>query len=98
MKNFIGRHQALTDTDYLELALGTPLDLWLGEDGESDEERAARLDAARDILADDLDLYDRALRAAAQALDGPVLYSNGRLGTLHILPAVGETSWTAVAA
>lgn len=68
MKTYIGRHQVLTDTDALELALGAPLELWIGEDGESDEERAARLDAARDILADDPDLYDRALRTAATAL------------------------------
>ncbi|MFJ9410823.1 hypothetical protein [Streptomyces sp. NPDC101393] len=98
MKTFIGRHQALTDTDYLELALGTPLDLWLGEDGESDEERAARLDAARDILDDDPDLYDRALRAVAQTLDGPAVYGNGRLGTLLSISAVREMHWTAVAA
>ncbi|MER6843106.1 hypothetical protein [Streptomyces platensis] len=68
MKTYIGRHQVLTDTDALELALGTPLELWLGEDDESDEEHAARLDAAHDILADDPDLYDRALRTAATVL------------------------------
>ncbi|MCE4943475.1 hypothetical protein LVX13_10075 [Streptomyces albulus] len=68
MKTFIGRHQALTDTDYLELALGTPLELWLGEDDESEQEREARLDAARDILADDPGLYDLGLRTAATAL------------------------------
>ncbi|UYB41192.1 hypothetical protein SLV14_003906 [Streptomyces sp. Je 1-4] len=68
MKTYIGRHQVLTDTDVLELALGTPLELWLSEDGESVEESAARLDAARDILADDPDLHDRALRTAATAL------------------------------
>ncbi|MFF3743563.1 hypothetical protein ACWDFH_15460 [Streptomyces kronopolitis] len=68
MKTYIGRHQVLTDTDALELALGTPLELWLGDDDKSDEEHAARLDAARDILADDPDLYDRALHTAATAL------------------------------
>ncbi|TSB17683.1 hypothetical protein [Streptomyces benahoarensis] len=69
MKTYLGRHEAVTYLDLIELALGTPLDLWLGEEGESAEERAARLDAARDIAADDPGLYDRALRAAAQALD-----------------------------
>ncbi|WP_275463765.1 hypothetical protein [Streptomyces noursei] len=68
MKTFIGRHQALTDTDYLELALGTPLELWLGEDDETDEERAARLDVAREILDEDPGLYDRALKTAAKSL------------------------------
>ncbi|MFJ5802975.1 hypothetical protein [Streptomyces decoyicus] len=69
MKTYIGRHQVLTDTDALELALGTPLELWLGEDNESDEERAARLAAARDILDDVPGLYDRAIQAAADTLD-----------------------------
>ncbi|QMV23354.1 hypothetical protein GQS52_18060 [Streptomyces sp. SCUT-3] len=69
MRSFIGRHQAVTDDDFFELALGTPLELWLGEEGESDEERAARLDAARDILADDPGLYDRAVRAAVRAVE-----------------------------
>ncbi|MZE79733.1 MULTISPECIES: hypothetical protein [Streptomyces] len=69
MKNFIGRCEAVTDTDYIELALGTPVELWLGEDGESDEERAARLDAARDILADDPGLADRATRAAVEVIE-----------------------------
>lgn len=39
----------------LEVALGTPPELWLGEPGEGPAERAARLDAAADILADDPD-------------------------------------------
>ncbi|MFD9815020.1 hypothetical protein [Streptomyces sp. NPDC059080] len=69
MRTYIGRHEAVTDTDLVELALGTPIGLWLGEEGESVEERAARLDAARDIADDDPGLYDRALRAAAEALD-----------------------------
>ncbi|MFC9227231.1 hypothetical protein ACFT8W_41975 [Streptomyces hygroscopicus] len=76
MKSFIGHHEVATDTDYLELALGTPLELWLGEEGESDEERAARLDAARDILADDPELIDSVTRIAAEAIEthAPVLF------------------------
>ncbi|WP_329315682.1 hypothetical protein [Streptomyces sp. NBC_01262] len=69
MKDFIGRHHVMTPSDLLELALGTPLDLWLGEDGENEEERAAREAAARDILADDPALADRTLRVAAQAIE-----------------------------
>ncbi|MFD8366014.1 hypothetical protein [Streptomyces hygroscopicus] len=76
MKSFIGHHEVATDTDYLELALGTPLELWLGEEGESDEERAARLDAARDILADDPELIDSVTRIAAEAIEthAPMLF------------------------
>ncbi|GAA2333466.1 hypothetical protein [Streptomyces cuspidosporus] len=78
MKSFIGHHEVATDTDYLELALGTPLELWLGEEDESDDERAARLDAARDILADDPELIDRATRIAAEAIEAhvPALFHN----------------------
>ncbi|GAA0647907.1 hypothetical protein GCM10009548_11680 [Streptomyces malaysiensis subsp. malaysiensis] len=82
MKSFIGHHEVATDTDYLELALGTPLELWLGEKGESAEECAARLDAARDILADDPELIDSVSRIAAEAIEAhaPVLFhSTGRL-------------------
>jgi hypothetical protein len=68
MKHYIGLHQARDTADFLELALGTPLDLWLGEDGESPQERAARLDAARDILADDPGLVDRTTRLAVETI------------------------------
>ena len=68
MHEFIGSHRATTTTDFLELALGTPLDLWLGEDGESGQERAAREAAARDILADDPGLYDRTTALAADVI------------------------------
>ncbi|MFC5908089.1 hypothetical protein [Streptacidiphilus monticola] len=67
MKHFIGPHRAATPAEFMELALGTPLDLWLGTEDESDDERAARLDAARDILADDPDLTDRLIAKAADA-------------------------------
>ncbi|RFU83279.1 hypothetical protein DY218_28655 [Streptomyces triticagri] len=69
MRAYINGHQAVTPFDFLELALGTPLELWLGVDGESPEERAARLDAARDILTDHPGLPDDAVRVAAQALE-----------------------------
>ncbi|MFE1945221.1 hypothetical protein [Streptomyces massasporeus] len=52
MRTYIGRQQAVSVEDFVELALGTPVELWLGTEGETAEERAARLDAARDILAD----------------------------------------------
>ncbi|WCE02227.1 hypothetical protein PGH47_29005 [Streptomyces sp. HUAS 31] len=69
MRNFVSGHPADTTHDFLELALGTPVELWLGVEGESEEERGARLDAARDILADYPELPDRAVQVAAKALD-----------------------------
>ncbi len=73
MKDFIGGQLAVTDADLIELSIGagTPLELWLDEanEGESPEERAARLDAARDILADDPELIDRVTRMAVQAVE-----------------------------
>ncbi|MGW1411962.1 hypothetical protein [Streptomyces sp. NPDC002403] len=69
MRTYIGGHQAVSSTDFVELALGTPVELWLGVDGESEMERAARLDAARDILADNPDFPDRVSRVAAEAIE-----------------------------
>jgi hypothetical protein len=71
MLNYVCGHQADTSQDFAELALGTPLELWLGVEGESDEERAARLDAARDILADPeyRDLPDGLIRLAARVVE-----------------------------
>ncbi|NGO09303.1 hypothetical protein G5C60_17270 [Streptomyces sp. HC44] len=69
MRTYIGHQQAISAEDFAELALGTPVELWLGVEGESDEERAARLDAARDILADDPDLPDGLIRMAAEVIE-----------------------------
>ncbi len=78
MKYIVAGHQAVTEAEFAELALGTPIDLWLGVEGESDEERAARLDAARDILADPeyRDLPDGLIRLAARVIeDHPELFN-----------------------
>ncbi|GGU51450.1 hypothetical protein FHX79_112968 [Streptomyces cavourensis] len=69
MRAYIGRQQAVSAEDFAELALGTPVELWLGVEGETDEERAAREDAARDILADNPDLPDDLIRIAAQVIE-----------------------------
>ncbi|MFF5518979.1 hypothetical protein [Streptomyces coeruleorubidus] len=69
MRTYIGHHQAISTDEFVELALGTPVELWLGVEGETDEERAARLDAARDILADDPDLPDDLIRMAAEVIE-----------------------------
>ncbi|WP_326712174.1 hypothetical protein OG758_26030 [Streptomyces sp. NBC_01474] len=69
MRSYINGRQAVTSNDFIELALGTPVELWLGVDGESEMERAARLDAARDILSDDPGMPDDAIRIAAAAIE-----------------------------
>ncbi|MZD09146.1 hypothetical protein GTW43_29305 [Streptomyces sp. SID5785] len=69
MRAYINGQQALTGNDFIELALGTPVELWLGVEGESEMERAARLDAARDILADNPGLPEDAFRLAATAIE-----------------------------
>ncbi|MFI2430983.1 hypothetical protein [Streptomyces sp. NPDC018693] len=69
MRAYIGGHQAVSANDFIELALGIPPELWLGEEGETEEERAARLDAARDILADNPELPDDVARIAAEVIE-----------------------------
>ncbi|WP_207931132.1 hypothetical protein [Streptomyces sp. 8K308] len=69
MRTFVGAHEARDGDEFIELALGTPLELWLGVEDETPEERAARLDAGRDILADDPGLIDRVTRVAALAIE-----------------------------
>ncbi|MGW1491736.1 hypothetical protein [Streptomyces sp. NPDC002402] len=68
MRTYVGGHQAVSHDDFIELALGTPLELWLGVEGETAEEQAARLDAARDILAEYPDLYDTVTRLAVETI------------------------------
>ncbi|WAZ23176.1 hypothetical protein STRCI_004502 [Streptomyces cinnabarinus] len=68
MRSYIGGHQAVSVDDFIELSLGTPAELWLGVEGETDQERAARLDAARDILADNPGLPDAVARVAAEVI------------------------------
>ncbi|MFF4275024.1 hypothetical protein [Streptomyces sp. NPDC001536] len=69
MRTYVGHQQAISAEDFVELALGTPVELWLGEEGESEEERAARRDAARDILADSPHLADDVSRVAAELIE-----------------------------
>ena len=68
MHHFVGPHRAESTTEFIELALGTPLDLWLGEEGESEPEQAAREAAARDILADDPGMVDRTTALAVETI------------------------------
>jgi hypothetical protein len=76
MRAYIGGHEAVTVNDFLELALGTPPELWLGVEDESEEERSARLDAARDILADHPRLYDEVTQVAASLIEARAVASH----------------------
>ncbi|MFD4559369.1 hypothetical protein ACFWP5_34455 [Streptomyces sp. NPDC058469] len=69
MRTYVAGQEAYGDSEFAELALGTPVELWLGVEGESDEERAAREDAARDILADNPSFPDDLVRMAAQVIE-----------------------------
>lgn len=87
MRSYIAGRRALTAQDVVELALGTPTELWLGVGGESEEERAARLAAARDILADDPYMPERVSAVAAQAVETRA----ARLLTVHPLTRPTKT-------
>ncbi|MFD8392925.1 hypothetical protein ACFV2N_27925 [Streptomyces sp. NPDC059680] len=53
MRTFVAGQEAQGDIEFAELALGIDVDLFRGPlEFETDDERAAREDAARDILAD----------------------------------------------
>ncbi|MEV7322861.1 hypothetical protein [Streptomyces sp. NPDC093970] len=86
MRTYIGHQQAISVEDFVELAIGTPVELWLGAEGETDEERAARLDAARDILADPeyRSLPDDVARIAVEVIEAhaPELFNVVPLGRL----------------
>ncbi|MFD7911414.1 hypothetical protein ACFV30_11865 [Streptomyces sp. NPDC059752] len=82
MRTYIGGQEAVSVNEFIELALGTPLELWLGVEGENEEERAARMDAARDILAENPNLPDDVSRIAAQVIEAnaPELF--------HVVPLI----------
>ncbi|MFJ2868810.1 hypothetical protein [Kitasatospora sp. NPDC087314] len=54
MKLYVGGQEALSPLEFAELAFGVGIDieLFVGSEDESAEDRAVRLDAARDILRD----------------------------------------------
>ncbi|MDT0270037.1 hypothetical protein RM844_27530 [Streptomyces sp. DSM 44915] len=71
MKQFIGDQKIATDDELVELALGFGVDpeLWLGPDTETNAERAARLTAAADMLAEDPSLAAPLARLTARAIE-----------------------------
>ncbi|MET7583521.1 hypothetical protein [Streptomyces microflavus] len=52
MKSIVAGREAVTATEFVELALGIDLELFTGSPTESVMDRAARLDVAREVLAD----------------------------------------------
>ncbi|MFE0688998.1 hypothetical protein ACFV0Z_12730 [Streptomyces xiamenensis] len=80
MRSFIGTHEVLDSNDFAELVLGTDPDLWLGVEDETSEERAARMDAALDILADDPTLITHVAVVTISALEEHVRQLAARWG------------------
>ncbi|WP_329023336.1 hypothetical protein [Streptomyces sp. NBC_00690] len=87
MRAYIGGHTAVSVDDFMEMALGTPPELWLGVEGESEMERAARLDAARDILAENPQLPDDVTRLAAEVIE---TYAPELFGALPLTRPTGS--------
>ncbi|MFH8482752.1 hypothetical protein [Streptomyces sp. NPDC018055] len=52
MKTIVAGREPVTATEFIELALGIDLELFTGSPTESAMDRAARLDVAREVLAD----------------------------------------------
>ncbi|MFF2659306.1 hypothetical protein ACFVUH_18295 [Kitasatospora sp. NPDC058032] len=70
MRSIVAGQTALTEDEFAELALGVDSDftrLFTGVPGESETERAARMDAAADIVVD-LRREDPVLAAFAERL------------------------------
>ncbi|MCX4235373.1 hypothetical protein [Streptomyces ortus] len=67
MKCIVAGHEAVTASEFAELALGIDIELFTGLTAESDTDRAARLDVAREVLAE-LRESDPQTAAYAQSL------------------------------
>ncbi|MFC5909492.1 hypothetical protein [Streptacidiphilus monticola] len=93
MRTIVSGQHAANSLEFAELALGIDNELFTGPaSGESDTERAARLDAARGIL-DDLRHEDPELAAyAARLLDSASLRQTVYL--ISAVPRSGKT-WSA---
>lgn len=52
MKCIVAGHEAVTAKDFAELAFGIDLELFTGSAAETDDDRRARLDVARAVLAE----------------------------------------------
>ncbi|MEU8134601.1 hypothetical protein [Streptodolium elevatio] len=85
MRTIVAGRVAFSGVEFAELALGIDSELFAGSVGESADERAARLDAARDVLADlwredpELAAYaESLLDESAQVIELPARRTAGR--------------------
>lgn len=73
MRTIVAGRVAFSGVEFAELALGVDPVLFVGVPGESASERAARLDAARDVLAElareEPELAEHAARLLAESAD-----------------------------
>ncbi|MGW2044133.1 hypothetical protein ACWCPF_03070 [Streptomyces sp. NPDC001858] len=84
MRNFVAGQEAHGDTEFAELAIGIDVDLFRGPlEFETDDERAAREDAARDVLAD---LWEQA-EAGEEIAGWDALYADALTRTVPFLRA-----------
>ncbi|MFJ9748063.1 hypothetical protein [Streptomyces chartreusis] len=85
MRTFVAGQEAYGDLEFAELALGIDVDLFRGPlEYETADERAARQDAARDILAD-----LRAMGEGGDEIAGwDALYADALTHTVPFLRAV----------
>ncbi|MFJ9021603.1 hypothetical protein ACIRPU_16740 [Streptomyces sp. NPDC102259] len=84
MRNFVAGQEAHGDFEFAELAIGIDVDLFRGPlESETDDERAAREDAARDVLAD---LRDQA-EAGDEIAGWDALYADALTRTVPFLRA-----------
>ncbi|GAA4671762.1 hypothetical protein GCM10023347_27170 [Streptomyces chumphonensis] len=85
MRTFVAGQEAYNASEFTELALGIDRELFVGVPGESHEERAARMDVAREALAD---LRERAESDEVAAWDA--LYAEALTRTVPMLRAAAR--------
>ncbi|MCI0386246.1 hypothetical protein [Streptomyces sp. CNQ085] len=102
MRTFVGRQEAVSASEFVELAYGLDelpagidRELFIGVPGESREERAARLDVAREVLAELREQGERDEVAASDARFAAALH---RAVPLRRPPRTRRDSGTEVAA
>ncbi|MET8445641.1 hypothetical protein ABZV28_32945 [Streptomyces sp. NPDC004981] len=82
MKSIVAGREPVTATEFVELALGIDLELFTGSPTESAMDRAARLDVAREVLADLRDC-DPETAAYAESLMRALPLKQSRPGGRH---------------